>query len=208
MNYIVIAVGLIISALLFRLYYWAKYGGAGEWMVANWYLSALSDEYEIFNDILLKTDDGSTHQIDHVVVSPYGIFVLEMKGYMGKVYGGQYSDQWTEYMGGKGYDFYNPIKQNYGHMKALQEVLGLPEKAFIPIVIFGRSATLKMDIDEKAEVIKTSDLVDTIRSYDKKLISDETQERIERLIKESNIEDKKIRQKHIESAASKTGANK
>lgn len=133
-------------------------------MVANWYLSPLSEEYEIFNDILLKTDDGSTHQIDHVVISPYGVFVLETKGYMGKLYGGQYSDQWTEYMGGKGYDFYNPIKQNYGHMKALQEVLGLPEKAFMSIVASGRSATLKMDIDDNAEVVKTPELVDTIRA--------------------------------------------
>jgi hypothetical protein len=105
MNYIILGILIIFLALLVRLFHWAKYGGAGEWMVANWYLSSLSDEYEIFNDILLKTDDGSTHQIDHVVVSPYGIFVLETKAYMGKVYGGQYSDQWTEYLAGKGYDF-------------------------------------------------------------------------------------------------------
>jgi hypothetical protein len=86
-------------------------------------------------------------------------------------------------------------------MKALQEVLGLPEKAFILIVIFGRSATLKMDIDDDTEVVKTPELVDTIRSHDKKLITNETQERIKQLIQENNIEDNNVRQEHIQSVA-------
>lgn len=40
----------------------------------------LPDEYVIFNDLLFESNGRST-QIDHIVVSPYGVFVIETKGY-------------------------------------------------------------------------------------------------------------------------------
>jgi hypothetical protein len=51
------------------------------------YLSSKLDikKYYIFNNLTLKTKDGST-QIDHVVVSPYGIFVIETKDYSGWIF--------------------------------------------------------------------------------------------------------------------------
>lgn len=42
----------------------------------------LPDEYTIFNDFLFESNGHST-QIDHIVVSPYGVFVIETKGYKG-----------------------------------------------------------------------------------------------------------------------------
>lgn len=44
-------------------------------------ISKLSDEYVIFNDLLFESNGRST-QIDHVVVSPYGVFVIETKGHV------------------------------------------------------------------------------------------------------------------------------
>lgn len=38
----------------------------------------LPDEYTIFNDFLFESNGHST-QIDHIVVSPYGVFVIETK---------------------------------------------------------------------------------------------------------------------------------
>lgn len=49
-------------------------GKMGEKLVArklNW----LSNEYITLNDVLLPTRYGTT-QIDHIVVSPYGIFII------------------------------------------------------------------------------------------------------------------------------------
>jgi hypothetical protein len=45
----------------------------------------LPDEYTIFNDLLFESNGHST-QIDHIVVSPYGVFVIETKGYKGWIY--------------------------------------------------------------------------------------------------------------------------
>lgn len=48
----------------------------------------LPDEYTIFNDFLFESNGHST-QIDHIVVSPYGVFVIETKGYKGWILGGE-----------------------------------------------------------------------------------------------------------------------
>lgn len=55
----------------------------------------LPDEYHIFNDLFFE-NNGYTTQIDHVVVSPYGVFVIETKGYKGWILGGENSDYWTQ----------------------------------------------------------------------------------------------------------------
>lgn len=56
-------------------------GELGESFVAE-YLEQLPDGYYIYNDVVLPTERGTT-QIDHVVVSKYGVFVIETKNYRG-----------------------------------------------------------------------------------------------------------------------------
>lgn len=55
----------------------------------------LPDEYTIFNDLLFESNGHST-QIDHIAVSPYGVFVIETKGYKGWILGGENSEYWTQ----------------------------------------------------------------------------------------------------------------
>ena len=58
-------------------------------------ISELSSEYMVFNDLLFESNGRST-QIDHVVVSPYGVFVIETKGYKGWIFGSEDSEYWTQ----------------------------------------------------------------------------------------------------------------
>lgn len=53
------------------------------------------DEYTIYWNVTLPTPDGTT-QIDHIVVSPYGIFVIETKAYGGWIFGDRRQKQWTQ----------------------------------------------------------------------------------------------------------------
>ena len=53
-------------------------GDSGEFTVAR-QLRRLPDKYRVINDLLLPAGKGHTTQIDHVVVSPFGIFVIETK---------------------------------------------------------------------------------------------------------------------------------
>lgn len=94
----------------------------GEFNVAT-ILSTLSrNDYHIFNNIIVPSKYGTT-QIDHVVVSIYGIFVIETKNYKGLIYGGDNAETWTKNMWGNKYSFRNPLKQNYGHVSRCRRLL-------------------------------------------------------------------------------------
>lgn len=85
------------------------------------------------NDVLLPTDRGTT-QIDHVLLTKHGIFVIETKNYGGIVEGYEDSHMWRQYFPDGRTEpryFLNPIKQNRGHIAALEKILG-PNKN-IPI---------------------------------------------------------------------------
>lgn len=60
-------------------------GREGEFHVHN-ILAQLPEEYTVIDDVVLKTNSGTT-QIDHVVVSRYGVFAIETKNYRGDIYG-------------------------------------------------------------------------------------------------------------------------
>lgn len=72
----------IIVALDILLYvnYKKWIGKAGEFWVKR-ELKKLPNDYFIINDAMVKTSDNKTHQIDHIIVSKYGIFVIETKQY-------------------------------------------------------------------------------------------------------------------------------
>ena len=133
----------------------------------------LSDEYTIFNDLLFNNDGYST-QIDHLVVSPYGIFVIETKGYKGWILGGENAEYWTQSIYGKKYQFYNPIKQNDGHVRFLRHLLKCAvDIPFIPIVVFNNSADVKVNIRNHI-VVNRCNLTKVIKQYQNRLLSDET----------------------------------
>ena len=105
-------------------------GKAGERRVSH-KLNWLPKEYIVLNDIMLPSNYGTT-QIDHIVVSPYGIFVIETKNYKGWIFGNEDSEEWTQSLIGRKkmlgwsseqHRFRNPIRQNYAHIKAVQNLL-------------------------------------------------------------------------------------
>ncbi len=91
--------------------------------------------YFPLNNITLQTGNGTT-QIDHIVVSRHGIFVIEAKNMAGWIFGDAKSPQWTQSLYSKKFRFQNPLHQNFRHTQALQAFLGLDESKFIPFVMF------------------------------------------------------------------------
>jgi len=84
-------------------YSWQK-GLEGENLVSN-YLNTLPKDYFVFNDVNLPGKGGN---IDHVVIGPTGIYVIETKNYSGRyrIKG----NQWFYYKNGQ----YMEIKKNPG----------------------------------------------------------------------------------------------
>ena len=68
---------LVLVTAVYRVFKPTIKGWFGEKMMAG-YLSRLPEEYTVLNDVILPTETGTT-QIDHIVVSPYGVFVIETK---------------------------------------------------------------------------------------------------------------------------------
>ena len=84
-----------------------------------------AETYFDINNITIPTSNGTT-QIDHVIVSRYGIFVVETKNMDGWIFGSESQAEWTQSLpGGRKFKFQNPLRQNYRHTKALSEFLGV-----------------------------------------------------------------------------------
>jgi hypothetical protein len=100
--------------------------------------------YRQFHDLYLPCPDGQgTTQLDHVVVSPFGIFVIETKNYKGWIFGSGKQRQWTQQIYRTKHRFQNPLHQNHLHVKALTQFLGIPENRFHSLVFFIGGAAFK-----------------------------------------------------------------
>ena len=143
---------------------------------------------------MIRTSNG-THQIDHIVLSKFGIFVIEMKNYFGLIVGNEYKDKWIQYLGKNKYYFHNPIHQNYGHIKALEEILYLDESKFISIICISNQANLKVNVKNVTQLDFLNDL---IQSYRTELLDINLNE-IKNKIELNNISDKTIRKEHIKN---------
>ena len=119
-------------------------------------------KYKILHNIMLPTDDGATTQIDHVIVSEWGIFVIETKTYSGWVFGDAKSAMWTVSHFRRKDRFQNPLHQNYKHVATLSECLGIEQSYFKTIVAFGGEAVFKTQMP--SEVMHFGDVPDYIRS--------------------------------------------
>ena len=115
--------GLLITIFIFwiilRLNRAKIIGKRGERSV-SFKLHFLPDEYRIVNDVYIYLNDKSV-QIDHIVVSKYGVFVIETKNYKGWIFGHENSEEWKQSLLGKKrfwgwsseqHKFRNPIRQN------------------------------------------------------------------------------------------------
>jgi restriction system protein len=94
-----------------------------------------SDTYVSLNNVTIPAPNGMT-QIDHIVVSRFGIFVIEAKNMKGWIFGNEKDHQWTQSIFGKKYRFQNPLHQNYRHTRALSQFLGIEHEKIYSVVMF------------------------------------------------------------------------
>lgn len=91
--------------------------------------------YRRIDDLILPTEHGTT-RIDHVIVSRYGIFVVETKNMRGWILGSEADAEWTQVNSGRKTRFQNPLRQNYRHTCAVAEKLNVDHDAVLSIVFF------------------------------------------------------------------------
>ena len=146
--------------------------------------------------------NGKIVQIDHVVISNFGIFVIETKNYKGFITGNEYNDYWTQTIYKYKGKFYNPIKQNYGHIQAFKTILKeFQNIIYYPIVVFTTEADLKVIAD--TDVVYDTHLIETIKKYQKENISDVIRDKIYTCLNTQNATDKNSKKEHIQNIQEK-----
>lgn len=198
---------ITIAVLAFIYYAWLRpiiIGYIGELLVRLRLKRLDESSYTVINDVLIKTAEGTT-QIDHIVVSESGIFVIETKHMTGKVYASDHAEHWKVYYGKRCRKLFNPFRQNYGHVKNLESLLSAPEEAFKPILVFIKKSrlTLKRKEVKKNTLLYHTELVKHIRSVTDKCITPEQKLIYINQINAANIRNSKNMHEHVKYVKTK-----
>lgn len=197
----IFVIGIIALIVLLRKYIHSPQhiGSKGEARVAS-ILAGLPSEYQVLNDVIIPTKYGTT-QIDHIVFSPYGIFVIETKNYSGWIFGDEKSEQWKQTFRTKSSFFKNPVKQNWGHIYALAELLNISKRNFISIIVFANFSDLK--VSSSIPVIQMKHLKKHILLYGNRCLFPEEVSQYYKVIAASEINDKDAAKQHVENIHNK-----
>lgn len=179
----------------------------------NDFLSHLPDEYHVLNDVVLKTEKGTT-QIDHVVVSKYGIFSIETKNYRGEIYGDDNRKEWTQLIVTKvtyakkwwktytyvtKNHFYNPVKQSVGHAFRIKELLSAyPHLKIVPIVVFAGDADFS-NVESNHHVIYEDSLLDVIDGFKTAYLTDNDVQAVLAILTGNNVRETVSDRQHVKN---------
>ncbi|MBN56115.1 NERD domain-containing protein [Dasania sp. GY-19] len=179
---------------------WFK-GVFGEWIV-NLILrkNFKEPEYSLFKDVMLPTEDGTT-QIDHILFSKYGIFVIETKNMKGWIFGNETSPYWTQQIFKNKFRFQNPLRQNYKHTKTLSDLIEVDPAVVHSIIVFVGDATFKTPMPNN--VLTAFKLRRYISEYSHPVIDDTTLEAIKVSLSRGKLDNSFTnKRKHIAHAKS------
>jgi hypothetical protein len=188
-----------------------RIGELGEHKI-NIQLDQLPKDCRHLHDLLLPNPRSRTKysQVDHVLITPQGIFVIETKNYNGEIKGGRSDRYWTVKAAGRRYRLYNPLMQNGGHIKAIEALLAdFPGLRYISIVSF--TMRCRFAIDPELRKIQSDELivydVELSEFIQRKLLrlkteaapalSGEDVERIYEALRSANIVDPAAREQHV-----------
>lgn len=151
--------------------------------------------YILLRDVLLETERG-TARVGHMVLSVYGIFVIETVGDTGTIYGKYHDRRWIAENGAGARSFMNPIHQSYGQIHAIERALGTHNHAlFFPIIVFGDRCKFRLNLEDDT-VVRLSGLKKEIGSHTQNLLTPEQARDAAQRIRVCNIPGRAARRAH------------
>ena len=153
-----------------------------------------SGDFRLLNDVYIRSCDKES-QIDHILIGKTGIFVIETKTYQGLILGNERDKEWVQNLYGE-HTFYNPVRQNWGHIRTLKYLLdgACSDWCYHSLVVFPSGTDILTDSDK---VIVLKDLKRKILSVSNEVLTQEQMDDIESLIRKANIVSRKERWKHV-----------
>ena len=159
--------------------------------------------YHRCHDVIIPSSHGTT-QIDHILVSPFGVFVVETKNYKGWIYGSADQSSWIQVIYKSKYKFQNPLRQTYRHKKVLSKYLGVEESTIQPVISFVGDVEFKTELPSN---VLRSGLSSYIKQFEEVVFSDDEIERITGLLSDVQSESKISKSEHIQSLKERHSSN-
>lgn len=159
--------------------------------------------HAVLTNLYLDSKNTETTEIDVLAVTQKGVYVFEMKNYGGYIYGSQKDQYWTQAMNRFiKHKFYNPLRQNYAHIKAVESYLEITTDRIIPVIVFSnRSRLSKINVGDGDKVFQYKNALKYVKTIEKKGTNvfsiDEVSTLLKQLIEKTNMPDE-IKEKHIE----------
>jgi len=184
----------------FLLTYFNK-GNYGEFILYRMVCRAFGTP-NVLTNIYLENKNTETTEIDVLAVSNKGVYVFEVKNYAGYIYGSESDQYWTQVLNKwSKHKFYNPLRQNYAHTKALEKYLDISSQQVIPVIIFSnRSKLNKINASDKNKVLQFTGLNKFVKKYEKSsnnvLTDSEKEAYLIRLLDKCNMP-VDVKEKHI-----------
>ena len=183
-------------------------GELGEYKV-DLQLERLPKGYKYISDLLVRNAKAYSgySQIDHIVISPYGLYIIETKNYAGEISGSKKDKTWKR---NKKHDVLIPLHQNYAHISTIKELLSeYKQLKYYSIISFTRRCVFYVDeeltkITSPEQIIYDTELSDVLsrknllasREYSKPPLSPIEVDHIYKRISYANITDLDIRKEH------------
>lgn len=122
-----------------------------------------AEGYHLRRDVRIPDGEGGITQIDIVLFSPYGIFVVEVKNWSGEFHVDPGDRMWTRHSGVGEKNVESPRRQNDWHIAALQKLTGLPKERFHSLVVMAGDAIIKSDKELPPGVVYLHEVRDEVR---------------------------------------------
>lgn len=146
------------------------------------WLSLGNKSYRKFHNIIFPSNNGTT-QVDHLIISIYGLFIVETKNKKGWIFGSEQQTNWTQLIYGKKYSFQNPLRQVFRQKKILSEFLNLNESSIHTVVYFVGDCKFKTTLPDNVinsgvdrfikrfrnQILSTEDVNQVIKAIEKHL---------------------------------------
>ncbi len=179
---------VVIGLAIFKIFKPVLKGKLGEFAVSQHAKKYLTAEYIVLNNCTLPEAQLGTTQIDHILLSPYGIFVIETKNYKGWIFGSERQKMWTQTLFKKSYKFQNPLHQNYKHQKVLQQLLAdlIAPEYLHSIVVFMPECEFKTVMP--MNVFKGKDWINYVKAFKHEVIPAMKLKRIQQCIEKEMLQ--------------------
>lgn len=184
-------------------------GNYGEFLTFN-KLERLTGHYRLMTNLYLPKKDGSTTEVDLIMLAETGLYVFESKNYSGWIFGDEKNKNWTQSLPNKHKEkFFNPVWQNKAHINALKSVLGLEDDPlFKSYIIFSERCTLKKIsvTSPNVKVMKRNDLLPTIKkdiAQSQKILTPQAIDQLQAKLSNYSHADSTVKKAHIKHIKAK-----